>query len=706
MSNHAHVNVLILIWYRVLIAKNRLVKSPMDYIKIASAGLVTVGAATVYYFLQSPETPELAVDLNDQTQNTDGVRMSRMCTDNKLISIYDDNIATVYDAFQNGLKESGDKPCLGYKPSPDKPYTWITYREVSQRVAHLGSGLVQLGLEPQNKTCVGVYSQNRPEYIIIDQAIIRHSMTGVPLYDTLGVDACNFIINQAELTTIFCDNNDKVSSLLDRRKQFPCLKTIIIIDQMNEKNRNKAAEEGVRLLQLEDVENLGKENPVAPTPPKPNDLYMICYTSGTTGTPKGAMLSHRNIIAVFAAAQEFLKNCGSKIYQDDVLISYLPLAHSYERVIEALILAVGARIGFFQGDIKKLMDDLKELQPTLFPTVPRLLNRFYDKVLTGVNSSKVKKFLFNMALKSKTKDLKRGIIRNDTIWDKFIFRSVQQALGGRVRIITTGSAPISSTVLSFLRCIVGCPILEGYGQTENAAVSTLTVLGDPEPGHVGPPLPCNMVKLCDVPEMNYFARDNKGEICIKGPNVFLGYLKDEEKTREALDEEDWLHTGDIGAWTPNGTLKVIDRKKNIFKLSQGEYIAPEKIENIFAQSPYVAQVYVHGDSLQAFLVGIIVPDAETLPNLCTKLGVSGSPKELAQSPAVKDAILKDLIELGKQQGLSSLEMVKDIYLHPDLFSVENGLLTPTFKTKRQDVQKFFAKEIESMYDRATENIRS
>ncbi|KAH9512975.1 Long-chain-fatty-acid--CoA ligase 5 [Bulinus truncatus] len=638
--------------------------------------------------------------------NTDGVRMSRMCTENKLVSVPDDDVKTVYEAFQNGLRQSGDKPCLGFKPKPDEPYKWLTYKEVHARIAHFGSGLVHMGLKPCNDTRVGIYSQNRPEYIIADQAFVRHSMTGVPLYDTLGTEACNFIINQAELSTIICDNNEKVASLLDRRKQFSCLKTIIIIDEMSDSNKKKAVEEGMRLIQMEEVENLGKENPSPSNPPKPEDLYMICYTSGTTGTPKGAMLTHGNIIAVFAAAQLFLTNCGTKIHSGDLLISYLPLAHSYERVIEAVVLAVGARIGFFQGDIRKLMDDIKELKPTLFPAVPRLLNRFYDKVLSGVNASRLKKFLFNMAINSKTKELKRGIIRNDSVWDKFIFRAVQQALGGNVRLITTGSAPISSTVLTFLRCIVGCPILEGYGQTENAAVSTLTILGDPDPGHVGPPLPCNMVKLCDVPEMNYFSRDNKGEICLKGPNIFAGYLKDEEKTKEALDSDKWLHTGDIGEWTSNGTLKIIDRKKNIFKLAQGEYIAPEKIENIFAQSPYVAQVYVHGDSLQAFLVGIIVPDPDTLPQLCNKLGINGTTKELVQNPVLKEAIMKDLVHLGKQQGLTSLELVKDIYLHSELFSVENGLLTPTFKTKRQDVQKYFAKEIEHMYYKSAENLRS
>ncbi|KAK7500899.1 hypothetical protein BaRGS_00007779 [Batillaria attramentaria] len=389
---------------------------------------------------------------------------------------------------------------------------------------------------------------------------------------------------------------------------------------------------------------------------------------------------------------------GVEIRTDDVMISYLPLAHSYERLLHGVIYASGAQIGFFQGDVRKLMDDIKELQPTLFPCVPRLLNRFYDKVMTGVNSSVIKKFLFSMALSSKEKELKRRIIRKDSMWDKIVFKNVQAALGGRVRLITTGSAPLSPKVLGFLRCIVGCPLLEGYGQTESHAISALQLVGDDTVGTVGPPLSCNAVKLVDIPEMDYYAKDNKGEVCVKGPNVFRGYLKDEEKTREALDKDGWLHTGDVGQWVENGTLKIIDRKKHIFKLSQGEYIAPEKIENVNIQCPLVAQMYVHGDSLQSCLVGVVVPDPDVLPGFAQeRFKLSGSFEELCQNPDVKKCILESLTDLGRKSGLTSLEIVKDILVYPELFSVENGLLTPTFKAKRQELAKFFKPQIEDMY---------
>ncbi|GCB77143.1 hypothetical protein scyTo_0019968, partial [Scyliorhinus torazame] len=190
-------------------------------------------------------------------------------------------------------------------------------------------------------------------------------------------------------------------------------------------------------------------------------------------------------------------------------------------------------------------------------------------------------------------------------------------------------------------------------------------------------------------------------ICIKGSNVFLGYLKDPEKTAEALDERGWLHTGDIGKWLPNGTLKIIDRKKHIFKLAQGEYIAPEKIENIYVRSEPVAQVFVHGDSLQAFLVGIIIPDPEVLPIWAQRRNIVGSFEELCKNKVLKYAILANLTEIGKEAGLKSFEQVKDIYLHPEMLTVQNGLLTPTFKAKRAELKKYFSSQIAELYKNNT-----
>ncbi|XDV14797.1 hypothetical protein PO909_014985 [Leuciscus waleckii] len=261
----------------------------------------------------------------------------------------------------------------------------------------------------------------------------------------------------------------------------------------------------------------------------------------------------------------------------------------------------------------------------------------------------------------------------------------------------TGAAPVSPTVLTFLRAALGCQFYEGYGQTECTAGCTMSLPGDWTAGHVGAPLPCNFVKLVDLAEMNYFAANGEGEVCVKGPNVFQGYLKDPERTLEAVDKDGWLHTGDIGKWLPNGTLKIIDRKKHIFKLAQGEYIAPEKIENIYMRSDPVAQVFVHGDSLQACLVGIVVPDPDFLPRWAKKRGIEGSYTEMCKSKELKNAILEDIIRLGKEAGLKSFEQVRDIALHMEMFSVQNGLLTPTLKAKRTELRSRFREQTDQLY---------
>ncbi|XP_070090525.1 long-chain-fatty-acid--CoA ligase 6 isoform X7 [Equus caballus] len=442
-------------------------------------------------------------------------------------------------------------------------------------------------------------------------------------------------------------------------------------------------------------EDCGQRNHRVPVPPKPSDLSIVCFTSGTTGNPKGAMLTHGNVVADFSG---FLKVTESQWAptRADVHVSYLPLAHMFERMVQSVVYCHGGRVGFFQGDIRLLSDDMKALCPTIFPVVPRLLNRMYDKIFCQADTP-VKRWFLEFAAKRKQAEVQSGIIRNDSIWDELFFNKIQASLGGCVRMIVTGAAPASPTVLGFLRAALGCQVYEGYGQTECTAGCTFTTPGDWTSGHVGAPLPCNHIKLVDIEELNYWTCKGEGEICVKGPNVFKGYLKDPDRTKEALDSDGWLHTGDIGKWLPAGTLKIIDRKKHIFKLAQGEYVAPEKIENIYIRSEPVAQIYVHGDSLKAFLVGIVVPDPEVMPSWAQKRGIEGTYVELCTNRELKKAILEDMVSLGKEGGLHSFEQVKAIHIHSDMFSVQNGLLTPTLKAKRPELREYFKKQIEDLY---------
>ncbi|NXD16142.1 ACSL5 ligase, partial [Nothocercus nigrocapillus] len=664
--------------------------------------LVVFGAAILLWVISRPKPIVPPVDLNKQSIGIEGgARRGALLADNNLLSYYFEDAKTMYEVFRRGLHVSRNGACLGYRKR-NQPYQWLTYKQVLDRAEYLGSGLLQKGCKQSSNKFIGIFAQNRPEWIISEYACYTYSLVAVPLYDTLGPEAIVYIVNKADMSTVICDTPERAQILLKNCEEgkTTSLKTVILMDLFDKELKDRGAKMGVEILALQEVEELGRNNIIEPIPPKPDDLCVVCFTSGTTGNPKGALLTHQNVVANAAAFFKCIENTF-ELTSSDISMSYLPLAHMFERVVQTIVYCCGGKIGFFQGDIKLLTDDMKALKPTLFPVVPRLLNRIYDQVQSGANSP-VKKFLLNFALTMKMAEVKQGIIRNDSIWDQLIFKKVQETMGGQVRIMVTGAAPISPTVLTFLRAVLGCQIFEAYGQTECSAGCTSSVPGDWTAGHVGAPLACNIIKLDDVEEMNYFSSNNEGEVCIKGPNVFKGYLKDPEKTAEAIDKDGWLHTGDIGKWMPNGTLKIIDRKKNIFKLAQGEYIAPEKIENIYVQSAPVAQVFVHGESLRSSLIGVVVPDPETLPDFAAKLGIKGSYEDLCKNPALKKAVLEDLVKVGRQAGLKSFEQVKDLYIHTEMFSVENGLLTPTLKAKRADLAKFFKNHIEALYSNMQE----
>jgi long-chain acyl-CoA synthetase len=363
-------------------------------------------------------------------------------------------------------------------------------------------------------------------------------------------------------------------------------------------------------------------------------------------------------------------------------------------------------IGFYQGNIMKLMDDIAELRPTIFVTVPRLLVRLHDRIVARVNmGSTIKKLLFNFAFNEKTSNLATSGEFSHWLWDRLVFSQLRQLLGGRVRAIISGSAPMSPEVMDFIRICFSCEVYEGYGQTETSAGAAITAWGDWTSGQVGVPAPCNEMKLVDIPEMGYTSADRpnpRGEICIRGPNCFTGYYKAPELTRETLDEEGWVHTGDVGEWDERGRLKVIDRKKNLFKLAQGEYISPDKVENIVTRNRYIAQAFVEGDSLKSSLVAVIVPDFEVLEPWAQSQGLKySSHAELAAAPEVKQLLLGELKALGREGSnqLKGFEIPREIYVEPEAFSVENDLLTSAFKLKRFQARKYYAEKVAKLYSR-------
>lgn len=667
-----------------------------------AVALTAVACAATYYYTHRPTPVTPAVDLEQQVTVLPGpelIRKSRLpyagSKDGQYFKCLEESCKTLYDAFRRGAKLSNNGPCLGWHEDKDKPYQWIHYNESLLRAKNFAAGLLASGLKPGQSTNVGVYTQNSPEWVLTEQGCYTFSMVLVPLYDTLGEEACTFIINQANISTVVVDTEAKIGILLRQRPR--PLSHIVSTRPFSSELQQRAQDAGVKLSKFLEVEKLGAAANIKELPPKPEDLATICYTSGTTGNPKGVMLTHENIVADVGAVLLQLGDC--KPDHTDTLISFLPLAHMLERVCECAMYMQGGSVGFFLGDIRALMDDMKHLRPTLMPCVPRLLNRIYDKVWSNVADSKFKTKMLQWALTAKETEIKKGIIRNDSFWDRLVLKKVRDSLGGRVRLLVVGSAPMAANVLTFMRSALGCTVLEGYGQTECVAPCTLTLQGDCRPDHVGPPLSCCDMKLVDVPDMQYFAVSGQGEVCIRGTNVFKGYYKDPEKTRETLDSEGWLHTGDVGMWLPNGTLRIIDRKKHIFKLSQGEYVAPEKVENVYIRSSYIAQLFVHGESLKSCVIAVVVPDVEVLKSWASKHGVPGTLSVLCQNAKVKQLIMDDMTRLAKEANLKSFEQVKDIYLHPDPFSTQNNLLTPTLKAKRPEIRKYFKPQLDDLYSK-------
>ncbi|RLN55150.1 hypothetical protein BBJ28_00027179, partial [Nothophytophthora sp. Chile5] len=507
-------------------------------------------------------------------------------------------------------------------------------------------------------------------------------------------DAVPFIVDHTELTVLFCGRK-QFDVVMDCTAACPTLKTIVQFEAISEEQKQLAAAKNIELKSFDDLEALGEAEPLPADPPLPTDVSTLCYTSGTVGAPKGVILLQRNF--AYAAAQASNRLA---IYPTDVHISYLPLVHVLERVVLALMHMNGASAGFYQGDLHLLMDDIGALSPTVFVTVPRLINRVYDKITQGVEAAGgLKKLVFNQAVAAKRAGLAAGY-KTHALWDALLFNKLRQVLGGRVRLIFSGSAPLSADVKGFMKVVFCCDVVEGYGLSESAAAVCVGGVDMPMGAHVGSPVMYAQVQLEDVVEMGYTSHDKprpRGEILVKGPMMFTGYHKDPKMTREAIDERGWFHTGDIGCWNADGTMSIVDRKKNIFKLAQGEYVAAEKIENVYTKSKYVAQLFVYGDSLKSCLVGVLVPDPKIAEAWAQEQGLSIERAQIVSNPQYQRDVMEDMERIAKDAQLRGFERVKKVFFQPKPFSSEDDLLTPTFKLKRPQLKRFFQPQITQLY---------
>lgn len=607
--------------------------------------------------------------------------------------------------FSDSALKNPENKMLGRRQIIDSkvgPYVWLTYKEVYDSAMRMGSAMRRRGVNPGDRC--GIYGSNCPEWITAMEACNSQAITYVPLYDTLGPNAVEFIINHAEVSIAFVQEN-KLSSILSCLPNCSSnLKTIVSFGNISDMQKKEADELGVSCFSWEEFPQLGSLDCELP-PKQKTDVCTIMYTSGTTGEPKGVVLTNGALMAEVLSVDQLLFLTDRVAAEEDSYFSFLPLAHVYDQIIETYCIYKGASIGFWRGDVRYLMEDIQELKPSIFCGVPRVYDRIYTGTLAKVSAGGgLKKKLFDFAYNYKLGYLEKGIPQEKAapLLDRLVFDKTKQALGGRVRILLSGAAPLPKHVEEFLRVTSCSTLSQGYGLTESCG-GCFTSIGNVYPmvGTVGVPMTTIESRLESVPEMGYDALSSvpRGEICLRGSTLFSGYHKREDLTNEVL-VDGWFHTGDIGEWQPNGAMKIIDRKKNIFKLSQGEYVAAENLENVYLRCPHITSIWVYGNSFESFLVAVVVPDRQALEDWAASHNETDDFKSLCKNLKARKYILDELNSIGKTNNLRGFEMLKAVHLEPHPFDMERDLITPTFKLKRPQLLKCYKDCIDQLYSNA------
>jgi long-chain acyl-CoA synthetase len=615
-----------------------------------------------------------------------------------LIARIQDNQLTAYHSFKNSAEKFGDRPCLGKRITDTKtgeagPFVFLTYKQTYEKIKAFASGLRKLGVEPNQH--VGIFAKNCVEWQVTSEACHTQSIVTIALYDTLGKDSVSYILNHGEITCL-CFGEREYASTLAVVSQAEHLKIVVGFGNLSNEQRQALKQQAPHLIihTMDEVIELGKSGQlVDDVIPTPETLATIMYTSGTTGVPKGVMITHGNCMAFATSGLLTMP----PMTEHDVMISYLPLGHILERCVEITLFTFGGAIGFYRGELLQLVDDIKVLEPTFFPAVPRILDKLYDKIQSTYQElGFVKKFLFDQAFSAKKDAIANGT--TTPIWDRIIFNNIKSAIGGRVRGIIVGGAPVRPIVQSYLRIALDCPIIQGYGATETTSGGGIQNPNDDSVSNVGPPIPCVEIRLESVPEMKYLNTNDPptGEVCIRGLCVSKGYYKDPEKTKEVFDQDGWYHTGDVGRWNKNGTLSIIDRVKNIFKLCQGEYIASEALETKLGTSKYLTRLWIYGDSFRSYIVGVGVVNPENVLAWAKENNVTGTLEQIVQDPRTKELVLKDLENIAVQEQLKGFEFVKAVHLTVTEFESFGGT-TPTLKLKRNVLLEHFKNDIDNMY---------
>ena len=561
----------------------------------------------------------------------------------------------------------------------------VTHREALDRVQAISLGLRELGIKPGDK--VGIISENRPEWALTDYACLCARATDVPIYPTLTAKQTEYILRDSESVVAFCSTTAQVDKVLEVRAGLPGLKHIVVYD-------GGAAAERPGIMPLAALEAQGRRA-VSKHPQwkqealsaQPDDLATLIYTSGTTGDPKGVMLSHHNIWSNVQAVLQMIP-----IGSGDECLSMLPLSHSYERMVDYTLFQAGVIINYAES-FDTVAANLGEVKPTVVLSVPRLYEKVYARVLeNALSGSAIKRAIFFWAKRAGERwatlslaalPIPGGLAIKKKVADKLVFSKLQARTGGRIRFFVSGAAPLSADIAKFFYS-AGLPIIEGYGLTESSPVLTLNPLDRIKLGTVGRAIPGVELKIA-----------SDGEILARGPNIMQGYYKLPEATRETLDTEGWLHTGDIGEIDSDGYLKITDRKKELLKTAGGKYIAPQPIEGMVKRNKYVANAVLYGDR-RKFPIILVVPNFDTLERWAQERGLTyGSRAELIQLPDVQAKVEREVMSMLHE--LAKFETPKKVLLLENDFTIESGELTPTLKVKRRVVEKRYKDLIDAAY---------
>ena len=567
--------------------------------------------------------------------------------------------------------------------------TWhnLSGETVIEKIKHLALGLMDLGVKEGDR--VAIISENRPEWSLMDIAILSLRAVNVPIYTTQAVEQIRYILEDSG-AKILCLSGKKILKHAERAiESLESLEKLIFFDE------DALPENNPRAMTIESLENRGQELEKIDADSFDNllkkiskvDLATIIYTSGTTGEPKGVLLTHESFASNVMAISK-----GLPIKTTDRSLAVLPLSHIFERTVFYVLCANGVAIHYCAA-FENLAGHLQEVSPTIMTAVPRLFEQVYHKIVKkGMSTGGWKTKLFKWSLevgqeyweaKDKHQMVSFSLAAKHAIASKLVFSKWRDGVGGSLRFFVSGGAPLSKK-LSYAFWAAGIPILQGYGMTE-ACVTCANRPEDSKVGSIGTPF--------EGIEMKVAEKD--GELLIRGKNVMQGYLNKPEETAKAIDAEGWYHTGDVGYQDKDGHFFITDRLKDLFKLSNGKYVAPQQVESLLKQSPLVAQAVVVGSGRKQ-VGALIVPDWDTLKAVLEEKGISpiGTREELAERPEVVKVVQNDAVALSKE--LNDYERVKRVYLLPREFSIDKGEMTPTLKIKRGVIDEKYEEAIDEI----------